>query len=722
MEYTDSSVSVETDGITIADLVKIVIQKFPHICIVTILSLIAAYAYVQTTVKEYQSSVTLMVHPIKQSTTIGKVLSSDFFDTSKDIATEVQLITNVTTLRMAARSLDLSSYVREDGETYENPGVLGDLRSKVTVTTVKSTNIVEITVRDPHPVFAADYANALAHTFNLRLAEFAQESKRGQLEFLNTQIPKIDEQLQQASDTLYEYKFRTKIDFLSHNATTLIDHIAYLNTKIKPLSLQILKNKAFLRDSYGMEVGAMEDQALISALSSYETIYEELILYEIVSNRSTAGSQVANNEKNTTMQPRVAELSNQMQEWRREVFKIVSFQMKGGKEDISRAITEIVLAEAEIHTIGTIIELLEQECNQLPLLQKELSRLVGEVNSYEDIRKELHSYREQISLTVAAEGNNVKVVSLAAIPSRPVSPNVLLIYAVSLLLGGALGLLLALFLSLRDTSLYSFEDLQSVLGSEVSVLGWIPLKKKRSNDELSLVRDAVEQHSCLALQYKKTAAHLVHGRNKGHALFAISSSIIGEAKSTSTIYLGVCLEQMGYTVLLVDADFLRPSLSEMLDLPVEQSIARVSDETPNLHIASSRFTKLMCKSAIDYKALNELKREYDYILVDIPPLQYASEQMGLIDACDTLLMCIRMNVCKKEDIINFLYHVKEIKKPVGGVIATACTTSNLSYYAKQYKQYYNQYTHCVSKDLCSSKSYAKKIYRRDLARKKRCSS
>lgn len=71
---------------------------------------------------------------------------------------------------------------------------------------------------------------------------------------------------------------------------------------------------------------------------------------------------------------------------------------------------------------------------------------------------------------------NVKVIETVRIPENPVSPNKKLNIALGLVLGFIVGIGLAFFLQLTDTTLRSKEDLEGIL--EVPVIGEIPIIDK----------------------------------------------------------------------------------------------------------------------------------------------------------------------------------------------------------------------------------------------------
>jgi len=229
------------EGISLQELWHIISKRIYILILVSVLSLGCAFLYLHFSTYEYQTSVTILVDPMKRTSTIGKILSSDFFDSSNDISTEIQLATNITNLQSALSKLDLSSYENKKGLSYENPQALGTLKDKVSVNKFKDTNIVELTVKDPNPQFAMDYANALATSFNDMLSTYGKDTKNAQLEFLQRQIPEVEQQMDEANDKLFDYRVKTGIDFLSNSTASLVNHISYLQMKEKPFELQSVK-------------------------------------------------------------------------------------------------------------------------------------------------------------------------------------------------------------------------------------------------------------------------------------------------------------------------------------------------------------------------------------------------------------------------------------------------------------------------------------------------
>jgi len=227
-----------------------------------------------------------------------------------------------------------------------------------------------------------------------------------------------------------------------------------------------------------------------------------LILFDISSNINswnTTNLSVVNSNLNLGVNERISQLNSEMNEAKKQIINEVSKLIDSQTLFISSTsnklfslnkftytVMETLTSEVALNNINSTIDEFQEEFNQLPAIEKELSILESNVDSLEKIRNELNSLLEQISLTSAAENNNVKLVSPSKIPTKPISPNKLLILAISILLGLSLSILLCLVLELNDNAFHTLMELQNYLKNKKPLIGWIPyiINKKNVNQKV----------------------------------------------------------------------------------------------------------------------------------------------------------------------------------------------------------------------------------------------
>ncbi|MGD1821728.1 MAG: GumC family protein [Pleomorphochaeta sp.] len=757
------------EGISLFEIFELIYRRKILLLLIIVLSFISGIIYLNFTEKKYQSTVTILVDPIKKSSTIGSVLSSDFFDSSDDISTEVQLLTNITTLSDAISYLDLSKYSTSEGVLYSEINILSFIKNEVSVNLVKDTNLVEVSITDSNPNFAADFANVLAISFNDILSKFSTDSKNTQILFLEEQIPEVELELKEANDKLFEYKAKTGIDFLSNNSATLVNNISYLEMKKKPLELEYFENLLTIeeyQESYNKLLPSLEicknDTYINSYLNSYKKANKEIIYFDLSSNINswnTTNLSVVNDNLNDTVNQRISQLNSLMNEAENLIINRLdeiheAYEIEIDDYLISKynlIILDTLTCELAIENIENAIISFEDNFNQLPEIEKELSTLQSDVDSLEAIRKELNSLLEQVSLTAAANTNNVKIVSPAVVSVNEVSPNKLLILAVSILLGAALGFLLCLLLHMIDDTIHTVDDLKVVLNNKIPLLGWIPyvivdkkcLKKQNyKNSSMIMMDNYVDSY--IYERYKLVASNILYGKSKSNKIIAVTSSLVNEGKSHLVASLGICLSNSGYKVLLIDADLKAPSLRKQFGLKHDNNgYINLFENNDDLHKAivtpypsldnlklispgkSELSSSIFMKNTLYKEKLDYVKENYDYILVDLPPFEFALELKRFMHIIDSILICSRIGICTKTKLNILLENLGESEDKIGGVIATACPKESVKKYVHKYDSYYrnSSYRSEMDKDkqscfsVVKKEKQMKKIYKKSLKSK-----
>jgi capsular exopolysaccharide synthesis family protein len=270
----------------------------------------------------------------------------------------------------------------------------------------------------------------------------------------------------------------------------------------------------------------------------------------------------------------------------------------------------------------------------------------------------------------------------------------------AVLVGLLVGIGLAFFIEYLDTSVKTIDDVERTL--QAPVLGVIP-----QNVGFLLDEGAESPH---AEAYRVLRTNLLFSR-KDEKLnsIAIVSAGAGEGKSTTVMNLATVFAQNGSRVVVVDSDLRRPTLHKMLRVTnslgltnyllkqntLEQVIQTTSLPTLDF-LASGKLpsSSMGILSSSQMKSLiTELKRRYDFVFFDSPPIMGVSDGSILASEVDLTMQVIQyrrypqpMNIRAKQ----------MIEKVGGNLLGIVLNNINMSqdesyyYYSGYYQEYYSQ--------------------------------
>lgn len=744
------------EGISLLELWKIFVKRIGWFIATFIVVISLAIAYLYVAVPEYSSSVTVLVEPIKSSSSLDDVMGIGMTGTSSKISTEVELIKSQKNLNAALSLLDLSSYKTEEGLSYDTFFEIKSNTDKVVVSSVKDTKIVSITVTDQNKQFAADFANALSQSYDNLLTGIAKNSKTVQREFLENQIPLNEKELKVAANALSDYREQSGIMQLTEKSSSLVNQIAYFELKKEPLKLQKVEALSQLEtykeqlSSYNITIPEKDSltktEEFIELENKYKTTNSELIMYNLA--YSTQG-YATTNEISNDVDYRTTELTETSNSLSNRMLDILNNELSSYRtnnpgvnallQGYAKTILEITKCDMSISLLSARSEQYTEELDSLPLIERKLTELQRDVTVLETIGAQLRTMLEQIKLTEAAVSGNVTVVDRAIVAKRPVSPNVLLILAVAILLGCALGFLVCLFIEMSDKTIQTTQQLKKILGPDIPVLGWVPLikipKKTEQKDNLLIYNNP---KSIISEKYMGITSNLIYGRNdKKYQIFSLTSCDMSEGKSSAVANISISLARMGVKVIIIENDLRVPSVQYtfgcslakkgfvdyiMEDYPLEQCVRQPIADMPNLHILAPGTIPLVPSAVLSNDKfadmLQILRKNYDYIIIDTPPLEYASEVLRIGQLSDLIVLSTRAFVTTSNGLTLLIESLNQIKNKIAGCIYNGSIPSsvesitNYSYSGNYYKKYRSSESH--NEVLIKSKRVARKIYKKNL--------
>lgn len=310
---------------------------------------------------------------------------------------------------------------------------------------------------------------------------------------------------------------------------------------------------------------------------------------------------------------------------------------------------------------------------------------------------------------------SVEIIDTAVPNNIPVSPNILLITCIGAVVGLSFSIFIILIFDFFDNTVKETEELtkkfnKAILGKIQS----IEIKKKKGKknrtktDSINLITDKNIPFNVVE-SYKSIRTNILFALGTcDKKIFAVSSPNPGEGKSTMAANIAVALAQTGSTVLLIDADMRKPvqhktfkiknsnGLSTLIinksnmNNSIKKNVVKDLDlltagptpPNPSELLSSERFSELLEKFSINY----------DYIIIDTPPINVVSDAMVIKDSISGILIVLKYASTTFEDVSSCMKQIDLAKtNMLGFVLNDICCNYGSRFY--NYKYNYKDYSY-----------------------------
>ena len=333
------------------------------------------------------------------------------------------------------------------------------------------------------------------------------------------------------------------------------------------------------------------------------------------------------------------------------------------------------------------------------------------------------------------EGTSAKVVDAAVVPSQPSSPN----YTNNTIIGFLLGFVLSVgFVVLRelfDITIRTEDDIAQI--SSHPVLAAVPdmtaptkggyyygygNKKKTkpvtANSQVKLIGEGINFASSEAYKLLRTKLEYSFAGERTCRIIGVSSALTGEGKSLTSVNVAYSLSQLGKRVLLVDCDMRRPSVAAKLQIPKEPGLSGylsgqhavenviqlcgLPEDAAAFHVIAAGKNPPnpveLLSSPRMARLLTQLREMYDYILLDLPPIDEVSDALAVAKQTDGILMVVRRNYCNRIALREALRQFEFVDSHILGINFNCAVEEVTGYGRKYYKRSYRRYYKAAAKE------------------------
>jgi capsular exopolysaccharide synthesis family protein len=364
--------------------------------------------------------------------------------------------------------------------------------------------------------------------------------------------------------------------------------------------------------------------------------------------------------------------------------------------------------ETRVASLKAVVDNSEEKVNEAKT--NDIVR-AGKSQPYYDAKAELDDlkrYRNLLALRTFQENVDkqmpkttmVEIIQHAEVNDVPVKPKKALNIALGIIIGLVVGVGLAFFIEYLDTSVKTIDDVERTL--QAPVLGVIP-----QNVGYLFEEGAESPH---AEAYRVLRTNLLFSRKDDKMnTIAVVSAGAGEGKSTTVCNLATVFAQSGARVLMVDSDLRRPTLHKLMGVTNALGLTNylLKQNTLEQVIQTSKLLSLdflasgklpssslgILSSAQMRDLISELKKRYDFIFFDSPPIMGVSDASILASEVDMTIQVIQYRRYPQPMNIR----AKQLIEKVGGnLIGIVLNNINMSqdesyyYYSGYYHDYYSK--------------------------------
>ena len=742
--------NLEQDQNSLKDYLNLVWGNILPISLISLACLIAGILYAVNSVDIYESTTVIKLAKPSGSILESPIIPEfQDFGSDRFIANEIEILKSYTIREKVAQNLIVKYEESESPEKFhlilnfdtdsldDNPitksvkkikSALSDeyktvsLRSVYSITQVLFSNvlieqkrgldIVEITVESPSASEAALIANTYADAYRELNLQYNRQQMISVKKFLDQQREEKLTELVSAEENLKTYQEEGGIIELGEQAKALIEQMTDFESKKNATKIDLTiseKSLSQYKDELAEQNPKLKDYLENLTTEPYLNSLQKQIA-ELQTKRDLV--KINSSNRSADISKTIADYDKQITELQDKVKDKISIYRAGifaSSPEQIKQLTQKVLEEqiryqslnSSFNELDKIVKSYEKRFNQLPKRTIDLARLQREKTGYEKLYLLVEEKYQEALINEQSTPGNVLIIDQARVPKEPSKPNRKLIVLVGLVLGVSLGVGFALVRNYFDNSVKTPEDVQK---RNINVLAWIPKIEgiNSSNKEFEFIfakkPDSIPSEAFRALRTRIQFSKIEPNKLK---TILVTSSTPREGKTTVSNLAGSFAHANKKTII-IDCDLRKPRMHTLFE-------AKRFPGFTDYFFGQATYEEIVQRSKVDNlffitagtippnpseiigstqmeQFLAKLKKDYDYVIIDSPPVIAVTDSEILSRLVDASILVVSAN---DTEIDLMEKSVELLKHERGSFIGVLL--NNFSYksgYGSYYKYYY----------------------------------
>ncbi len=699
-------------------------------CLVTIFSVVAIASLKMTPIYEARGSIAIN----KPDSGLVNFSNSptfnvDYYDPT-EMETEVKILQSDLLALQIVKELGLDRRSEFGGKTAPLPSsldlapdplqadsgrttsLLSSFRSNLKVALAPNTHIIEVHYRSPDKDLAANVVNTLMTTYTENNFKSRFDSTMQASDWLSKQLVDLQMKVETSQEKLVHYQKEHEILGIDDKQNITTAKLDELNKELTSAESERMDKESIYRLVQAGDTDTIASAASVLDSAGVNSQSAGGLLETLRSKEADLKIQAADlNTQFGPAYPKLAQINNQLKEINAQLLaetKKLSGKIKG----------QYMAALQREDMLHDALEKQKQEANKLNESAIEYSLLKRDLDTNRQLYEGLLEKLKEAGVSAGLRSNNFRIVDVARVPTSPIEPNIPRNLSFAFMLGLTSGVGLAFLLEGLDNTVRTTEQAQMISG--LPPLGMIPLGSRTAREGANAKRlviasskEAVElitqvrPQSQMAESYRALRTSLLLS-NLGAPpkVIMVTSALPQEGKTTTSINCAVVLAQKGIRVLLIDADLRRPSIHKTLGMGPRSGLSNVltgsatlesaithSPILPNLDVLPAGTpppnpAELLASTNMR-DVLQELRGQYDHIVVDTPPTLSVTDAVVLSPRADAIVLVIRSGQTTKQALRRSRDILMQVNAKVSGVLLNAVDLSSPDYY--YYYEYQGKY-------------------------------
>ncbi|MDA7814155.1 polysaccharide biosynthesis tyrosine autokinase [Candidatus Pelagibacter sp.] len=577
-------------------------------------------------------------------------------------------------------------------KTFNIKSLKGILSSSIQISNVRSSDILNLSFVSTNPRVAKLALERVINSYQryeidskIQITNYANEKISDRLEIL---VKKMDI----AQKKLSKYKEENKLVDTGNVKQLKINEIQSISQRIIEAK-QKYQNQQNDLLSIKVADGDLDALLAINDLNTRKDITDIKDLLSANESNIQSLSLIY-----TDQHPKIIQAKNQKKNLKDQLKKILEANIEQKAFELSNLNSFIKLSEREMNKVTSELRDIEEKESGMLKFTRELE---SNKNLYQSFLQRVKETNEAQNLQVS----KVKILESPSLPGSHFYPrpkrNSLLAFFIS-----AIGAFTLFFI--KEMSSSALRNTEAIESLDILQLGVLPRveKTKENLDIIQMFSSDNESHFAESIRSSRA---IIESKFNKNSSFLITSSNPSEGKTTFAFNLALSLEKSN-KVLFIEGDLRRPTvLNRFVGIQSKKfglgeiisgrsELSEVIHEIPGtkLNIITSGDVKIDMSDVVSKDQLKKffdtLKIEFDYVIIDSPPVQPVSDTLILAQAVDKNFFIIRAEETTTGSLMSSIKKIKSVGAKIDGIVLNDLDTSKGSYgYYNYYNNYYGTY-------------------------------